>query len=295
MTTQPETPSPYKFPAAIKVFSAFVRLLGLIAPAAAARMTYRMWFRPGRSKLRPGEAERLGQSKAAWITVGDRSIALHIWGTGPPVLLAHGWGSRSARMSPIAVAIAEHGYQAVAFDAPANGESEGTGTSAVDIAGVIKALAEQYGPLAAGVTHSFGGVAMALALRDGLALPRLVAISPPADARRLMMVYLSAMNVNADLTERVIQLSRDEFGDDIWDRLTLYHRPEDFQLPTLIIHDRSDGVALFSEGEKMAQTWPNARMMATDNLGHSRILLDREVIAEVVDFIDAGRQGRESG
>ena len=106
-----------------------------------------------------------------------------------------------------------------------------------------------------------------------------------------MRVYLDAMQVNADIAGRVMQLSKEEFGEDIWDRLTMYHRPEDFQLPALIIHDRSDGVALFSEGEKVAQSWPHARMIATDNLGHKRILLDRGVIAKVVEFIDAGRRG----
>ena len=291
MTTQPETASTYKFPPAIKAFSAWVRLVGRFSPATAARMTYKMWFRPGRSNLREGEAERLAQGRNEWMTVNRRRIALHIWGAGPPVLLVHGWASRSARLSSIAVAIAERGYQAVAFDAPANGESEGTGTSAVEIAGVIQALADKYGPFAAAVTHSFGGVAMAMALRNGLALPRLVAISPPADAQRLMSVYLDAMQVNADIAGRVIQLSKEEFGENIWDRLTMYHQPEDFQLPALIIHDRGDGVALFSEGEQVARSWPHARMIATDNLGHKRILLDRGVIAKVVEFIDAGRQG----
>lgn len=289
MTTLPETRSPYKFPPAIKAFSAWVRLVGLLSPASAARMAYKMWFRPGRSNLREGEAGRLAQGRAAWITVTGRKIALHFWGEGPPVLLVHGWASRSARMSSIALALVERGYQAVAFDAPANGESEGTGTSAVDIAGVIHALADKYGPFAAGVTHSFGGIAMAMALRGGLALPRLVAISPPADAQRLMSVYLDAMKVNADIAGRVVQLSREQFGADIWDRLTMYHQPEDFQLPTLVIHDHSDGVALFSEGEKVAQSWPHAQMMVTEGLGHKRILLDQDVIAKVVAFIDAGR------
>ena len=285
----PNQPGPaFKFPFIIRVFRLVVRAIGLVAPEVAARMAYRMWFKPDRGKLRDGEPELLVEAGQESYTFDGLRIAVQIWGSGPVVLLVHGWSSRGSRMAGIGSALAEAGFQALAFDAPAHGDSEGWGTSGIQIAALTKALAAEYGPFTGAVTHSFGGIAVNLACRDGLTLDRLVCISPPADAPRLMTVYLEMLRLRPAIAHRVQEMGKEQFGDDIWERLTMYNNPAEMQLPALVVHDHTDRVALFSEGEKLAASWPNARLLATDGLGHRRILRDPDVIASVVAFIAGG-------
>ena len=209
----------FKFPFIIRVFRIAVRAIGLFAPEIAARMAYRMWFKET-------------------FSFSGLSIAVQIWGSGPTVLLVHGWGSRGSRMAGIASALAQAGFRALAFDGPAHGDSEGWGTSGIQMAALTQALAEEYGPFAGAVTHSFGGIAINLAYRNGLALDRLVCISPPADAPRLMSVYLEMLKLKPAIAERVQEMGKEQFGDDIWERLTMYHKPAEMPLPALIVHDR---------------------------------------------------------
>jgi hypothetical protein len=56
--------------------------------------------------------------------------------------------------------------------------------------------------------------------------------------------------------------------------------------PLLLVHDRDDNETSWSDSEAIAKAWPAARLLTTTDLGHRRILRDRDVINQVVTFID---------
>src|SRR2546423_10363911 len=58
--------------------------------------------------------------------------------------------------------------------------------------------------------------------------------------------------------------------------------------PALVIHDRADRQVPWTQGARVAQLWPGARLMSTDGLGHRRLLADERVTRAAADFI-AGR------
>jgi pimeloyl-ACP methyl ester carboxylesterase len=53
----------------------------------------------------------------------------------------------------------------------------------------------------------------------------------------------------------------------------------------LVIHDRGDREVSFGSGLKLARAWKGARLVATDGLGHNRILREPDVVQDSVDFI----------
>lgn len=53
----------------------------------------------------------------------------------------------------------------------------------------------------------------------------------------------------------------------------------------LVIHDRADREAPIEESEKPVRVWPGARLVATEKLGHTRILRDPEVARQAAGFI----------
>ncbi len=89
------------------------------------------------------------------------------WGSGPTVVLVHGWGSRASRLGALAVALVEAGFRVVAFDAPAHGESTGRFASLPEFARALVDVAEAAGPIHGLVGHSLGGAAVAMAMRQG--------------------------------------------------------------------------------------------------------------------------------
>jgi hypothetical protein len=58
--------------------------------------------------------------------------------------------------------------------------------------------------------------------------------------------------------------------------------------PLLVFHDRGDTEVPFTDGAALAQLWPNARLEPTTQLGHQRILRDRDVVARTVAFLLEG-------
>ena len=59
----------------------------------------------------------------------------------------------------------------------------------------------------------------------------------------------------------------------------------------LVIHDRRDRMVPFKQGARFARTWRGARLLATEGLGHNRILQDRGVVDAAVDFVRGGSGG----
>jgi pimeloyl-ACP methyl ester carboxylesterase len=65
------------------------------------------------------------------------------------------------------------------------------------------------------------------------------------------------------------------------------------RIPLLVIHDRTDREAPFAGGEALARSWPGARFMATEGLGHTRILWDEKVVSAATAFLREGLRVEE--
>jgi pimeloyl-ACP methyl ester carboxylesterase len=58
--------------------------------------------------------------------------------------------------------------------------------------------------------------------------------------------------------------------------------------PTLIVHDRDDRVNRFADAEAYRDAIKGAQLIATQGLGHRRILKEEGVIQQVTRFIARG-------
>jgi pimeloyl-ACP methyl ester carboxylesterase len=57
------------------------------------------------------------------------------------------------------------------------------------------------------------------------------------------------------------------------------------RVPALVIHDRNDQEIPVAEGQAIAAAWPGANTLFTERYGHRRILIARDVIKAVVNFL----------
>jgi pimeloyl-ACP methyl ester carboxylesterase len=58
-------------------------------------------------------------------------------------------------------------------------------------------------------------------------------------------------------------------------------------VPLLVVHDQKDRITPFDGSSALVQHWPGARLMATEGLGHGRILSEPAVIDAIVRFVEA--------
>jgi pimeloyl-ACP methyl ester carboxylesterase len=188
-------------------------------------------------------------------------------------------------MGGFAESLVKAGYRAVAFDAPGHGRTRGNHTTIFRIIEAMQAVVEEVGPLRGILAHSFGGMAVARALRTRLMAVRVVCVSPSAQMRFLVDSFSSTLHLPPRTRKVFEQLLEKDFGADIWTELSADMNAAELSAPALIIHDEDDKEVPSQQGECLAKAWPGARFILTRGLGHRRILYNREIIQTAVNFI----------
>lgn len=260
-------------------------LLGRIAPAPMVALAYRLWFRTRRFPLAPRERAVLDRARRHTVDHHGVPLAVYEWGEGPAVLLVHGWHGSAANFVAFVDPLVAAGRRVLAFDQPAHGATPGERTDVYEIADALNAVVRTHGPLEGAITHSFGAPCLLMAVREGLALGRVVCISPPARAEALLQGFAETLNLPSAVLARFRRRLEAEFGADVLERLSPVRTVRGLDLPALVIHDHNDRAMPFEEGEALARAWPGAEFYATAGLGHNRILADPSVIARAVGFL----------
>jgi pimeloyl-ACP methyl ester carboxylesterase len=220
-------------------------------------------------------------------------MRLWSWGEGPTVLLVHGWNGRASQLGGFVAPLRARGYRVVAFDAIGHGDSEGHHLSLPELATCIREVADEVGDLCGVIAHSLGGAATTLALSQGLEAQRAVFISPPSDPREFLRLFSSAIGISDAVRARVKANVERRLGMQMEDMQATVHAPS-MRTPLLVIHDRSDKEVPFEVGRSVAEAWPGAELLATDGLGHQRILRDAAVTNVAVGFIDATEHRKQA-
>lgn len=260
-------------------------------PALAVRAAYRLFGTPLPLR-KPGRAAlpATGWSAERW-PFEDAEITLYTPGASPPgpvVLLSHGWGGQARQMLPLAEALAARGLRPVLVDLPAHGGSRGRVSNLPQFARAIEyitaRLQAQGDTLAAVVAHSLAANAAAHAAGRGLPAKRLVLLAPPASPREYTRLFAQVFGLSE--TTRAAMQRRIEAREGI---LMRQFEPEAvgprIAQPTLIVHDRSDRINRFADGEAYRDHIAGATLLATEGLGHRKLLQDGEVLRAVADFI----------
>ena len=266
-----------------------LRTSALLAPGLAGMWAERLFLTPPQPRYPSAEVFDLLDARQSYVLHRGRHLATWRWGArdAPAVLLAHGWGGRATQMRRFVHPLVAAGYRVIAYDQPAHGLSEGRLTGLPDFADALAEVARHHGGARAVIAHSLGGPAAAIALARGLALERVVLISPPSDlvgySRRFARWFAIPERVR-----RSMQAAIEERFGMRWADLELTRVAPRLRADALVIHDRGDAMVPWRHGAAVAQRWPGARLLSTSGLGHRRILEDDAVARAAADFI-AGR------
>ena len=262
----------------IRSVLAGVNLLSRSACASCAEIAFR---RPIRSSPSRREARTLAVGELTRVRGRLGEVAVWHWGSGPRVLLVHGWGGHAGRLAAFVSPLLDAGFGVAAFDAPAHGISDGSLASLPDFVETVSLVAGVTGSVAL-IGHSMGAAACALAMRFGLPARGAVLLAPPADPEVYTARYARYMRLSADAARSMGERLERRYGVRFGDLRLVSGAPS---TPVLVVHDRRDPRVPVRDGIAIARAWPGADLVVTRGLGHHRILRDARVIRRSVRFL----------
>lgn len=280
----------YQSSPGIRLFRLALGASQRVWPQLAVRAACKLFLTPLPPKwLNRGKPWDAGWRIETWpfeqasLTVYSPSVAPH----GPIALLVHGWGGHAGQMLALAQTLANQGLRPVIVEMPGHGRSAGLEstlpqfTRAIDY--VTARLRQQGHSVRVLVAHSLGATAGAYVASRGLPIERLVllapAASPPEYTRLFAQVFGLSEATRAAMQKRIearegILMPQFEPGA-VGSRV---------RVPTLVVHDRHDSINRFTDGQAYTQAIGNAQLVATEGLGHRKILKDAHVLGQVAIF-----------
>jgi pimeloyl-ACP methyl ester carboxylesterase len=220
-------------------------------------------------------------------------LAVRAWGSGPKVLLVHGWNSLGTHWRKMIQLLIEFGFQAITIDAPAHGESDGRQSDIMSFASELAIAGQELGHLAGVIGHSSGAAAVMIALQSGLEAEAVVLLAPPASLELMVSRWAKLRGVTeADLTLFMLLLERrleTSFQD-----YNFVESAHNFPMPALIVHDLQDTFFPISDGLAIADAWHGSTFFQTNGYEHLSLMFAEEAITKSVEYLKSMRASGET-
>lgn len=266
---------------------------GAVSAVVGGAFADRLWFTP----WHVGLSERAQAREAGWlastapltIPFGDGLLAGFTAGQGPTVLLVHGWGDRASRLGAFIEPLVEAGHRVVGVDLPAHGGSTGRTTNAYEAAAAIRAIADHVGPVYAVIAHSMGGMETLVAIRDGLAVDRMILLASAVRLEHAMSKFSAMFGIPERAMRGLRTRIERRFGAGVFTDFSADVIADGLAVPGLLFHDRSDTQVDFGDGQRLAAAWSGGRLITTEGLGHDRLVRDPAVVQAATSFIAQGQ------
>lgn len=262
-------------------------------PSLAHHFFIRIFFSPLRYTTPPKELKSESFAEKFTLEAAGKRIQGYSWGKQTPyVLVIHGWAGRATQFRRFVIPLQSAGYRVIGFDGPAHGRSEGKKTTILEFEETLAKVYERFGEPAAVIAHSFGGVATLYSMMNGLPVKKLINIASPTIGDEVIRTYLRAVNGSWETGKFFKDYMVKNYGKTFDEYSSLHfvkHLPHPVNL--LLVHDEDDKEVRIQHAEELIKAYPDAQLVRTKGLGHTRILKDDEVIGKCVTFIRNGTSG----
>jgi len=253
-----------------------------VSTRAAGRLAFELFCTTGRRRVPsfvppPDAVEHF--------PADGRQVTSYTWqGGGPTVLLVHGWSGGSGDLAAFIAPLRDAGRRVVAIDLPAHGRSPGRRLTLPGAVAAVETALRREPSIEAVIAHSFGVAATVLAAGRGAPLPRAVLISGPVSMEPFLQRFEQVLGlgpaVRAAMRARIRQVL-DARGLETMELSAVAPR---LAGRALIVHDRGDREVPFLSAQAIHRAWPGSELLATDGLGHRKLLADPAVLERAVRF-----------
>lgn len=263
------------------------QLLQSISTSLTVKFAKKLFTTPIKYKIPKRELEMDTNSKQELIfipTINKKIMVYHYGKSNKRVILIHGWSGRGTQLVKIADKLLELGYSTISFDAPAHGKSPGNCTLMTEFIASILELEKLYGQFQYIVGHSLGGMSTLNAIKQGLNIKKAVIIGSGDSVNDILFDFVNRLELNKKIAIKMRESFEKEYQMDM-ESFSAYVAAKDVNVPILVIHDKHDEDVPYSASENIHKHLENSELHLTENLGHRKILGDKEVINKIADFI----------
>ena len=271
------------------------KILGAVSPALAGKLALHFFMTPPNSSIPKREVKLREQATLTYLNVRNRKISIRSWGpdNAPTVLLSHGWGGRCTQFYAFITPLVEAGYRVLGFDAPGHGDSSGKQTNILDVASVIAEIAKNEGPFEAIIGHSFGtGTALLAIDKYQVKSKKVILIAYFSDVLWITEIFGELFSLKKSTLAAMRQTALNKFVNTYgvtwkWQELSPIQTIKSVKGEILLIHDNKDHEIPYSRAAALQKVVPQAKLMTTSGYGHRKILMNKNCIETVINFINS--------
>lgn len=272
----------------IEYFRASLNLRAVISPDWAARKAFTLFTTPRKRSKHPlpdifKKAERI-----SFIHQGNRIKGFH-WNKDAEkrLMILHGYESSCRKFDHHIARSIKLGYEVIAFDAPAHGDSEGRSVHALMYADMIRQAINEFGKIDTFICHSFGGIALSLYLEtvEHDKETKVVFIAPATETTSAINGFFRFLQLGRHIRKAFDRRIKNVSGQ-YPEHFSIKRAMGNIHATILWIHDEDDLVTPFDDVKPLIDRGlPNIEFMITKGLGHNRIYRDNEVKRKLFSFI----------
>ena len=270
-----------------KAIHGFLKFLWKFVPGLAKLLVKRMFFTPSSYTITPAEKQYLDRGELFQISVHDRTVKCWKWGSGPGILLAHGWNGRGIQLYHFIEPLIQRGYSAIAYDAPGHGESQGTTSSYFEFTDTIRTLLTSSNgyDIRGVIAHSLGASATINSIaKESLPLETAV-IAPALRLAEVLYCFFDEIGVPTPIYQNLIEEYENQFGYDMY-RDNPNNLLDEIDSRVLIVHDKNDPTIPYVDSKKISEEFKNIELHTTEGLGHKRILAEESVVDSIINYLN---------
>lgn len=264
------------------------KVLSSISKKKAAAKAFELFCTPQKRNKRP-LPKIFVQAEVLHFKMDGITVQGWRWNhpAGKKALIIHGFESTVVNFDKYIKPFMAKGYEVLAFDAPAHGRSGGKQINAPLYKRTIQEIDRRFGPVQSFMAHSFGGLAVCLALEEisHTADYRLVLIAPATETTTAIDSFFKFLHLDPPIRTEFEKLIMKKGGvGPEW--YSIKRAMKHIQAKVLWLHDEEDDTTPVSDVLKVrSENYPNIKFVITKGLGHRRIYRDNEVAKLVIDFL----------
>ena len=278
---------------AIRYTLSRLHILALVSKKKAAKKALQLFFTP---RLRSGKKipPLFEKGEKLAFSLNGRQVRGYRWLPREPsetpakkALILHGFESSVKKFDQYIAALLKKGYEVIAFDAPAHGESAGKKITLPLYVEMIKSIYERYGPVQSFLAHSLGGLAAAHFLES---LPqnrdcRLVLIAPATETKTSVDLFFEYLQLDGEVRKEFDKLILEKTGQTV-EYFSIRRAAKKIKGPVLWFHDEEDLITPVGDVLKVKElNQKNIKFVFSRGLGHRNIYRDAKVTREAIDFL----------
>lgn len=270
----------------VKAIGLYLNILSLFSSKYAAKKALNLFSTPIKGGVTETQSDFLNSAIKDILLYDNLKITTYRWeGNKETILLAHGWESNAARWKKTVKALQQLGYNIIALDAPAHGNSDGKQFNALLYSECINVVVKKFNP-SIFIGHSVGGMAIVFYHHNYkfANIEKMVLLGMPSELKDVFKRYVNMMSYNKRIETQINEIAFERFGKYPKEFSTAKFL-ENATFSGLIIHDEKDPVIPYNDALLIHEKFKNSTLITTQNLGHS--LDSNEVTTHIVDFINS--------